>query len=309
MNPDALRLPAFLRFSWLKPTLLGLVLLWISQQWALAEVWGYVDDRGVAHFATERLDERYELFFRGGENFDSSEALRGPAVTPHAGAEPTAPPRLIAFFEISTGYKAVRHVLREASDTHGIDYELLQALVATESGFDARAVSPKGAIGLMQLLPATAQRYGVSGDSKVPVEKKLTDPRINVRTGSRYLSDLIKLFPGELELALAAYNAGEGAVRRAGNKVPNYKETQNYVKTVMQIYTLLKPPASFAARRTPQRVRMELPGNVNAATAPGGGNAQTAPGGGNAQTAPGGAVGRGNMMPLLGAVAAPPDFN
>ncbi len=309
MTPDNYRLPAFLRFSWLKPMFLGLGLLWISQQWALADVWGYVDDKGVAHFAAERLDERYELFFRGGESFDSRDGVSGLGGTPRAVGVATAPPKLIAFFEISPSYKAVRHVLREASDTHSIDYELLQALIATESGFDARAVSPKGAIGLMQVMPATAQRYGLAGDSKTPVEKKQTDPRTNIRTGSRYLRDLIKLFPGQLELALAAYNAGEGAVQRAGNKVPNYKETQNYVKTVMQIYTLLKPPASFAARRTPQRVHMELPGSVDASTAPGGGYAPTAPGGGYPQTAPGGAVGRGNMMPLLGAVSASPDFN
>lgn len=221
-----------------------------------AEVWGYVDARGVAHFASQKLDERYELFFRGGESFDTATDMR----TARQVAVPTAPPKLIAFFEVSPSFKQVKHHLREASATHGLDYELLQALIATESGFDAGAVSPKGAVGLMQIIPATAARYGVVGDARTPVEKKLADPRTNVRAGSRYLADLIRMFPGRLELALAAYNAGEGAVQRAGNRIPNYPETQNYVKTVMQLYTTLKPPASVRpAARPPSRVRMELP--------------------------------------------------
>jgi soluble lytic murein transglycosylase-like protein len=237
---------------------------------ARAEVWGYVDDKGIAHFAAEKVDERYELFFRGGESFDTAHGLR----TPRPVAVPSAAAtKLIAFFEISPGYKQVQHHLREASREHGIEYELLQALIATESGFDSAAVSPKGAIGLMQLMPATAERYGVSGDGRMPLARKLTDPRTNVRAGSRYLRDLIRMFPGQLELALAAYNAGEGAVQRAGNRIPNYRETQNYVKTVMQLYAMLKPPVPTAANgKLPRRVHMELPAPP-----------------------PGGAIGRGNL--------------
>lgn len=228
---------------------------------AHADVWGFIDAAGVAHFATQKIDERYELYFRGDEGFDTANGLKVKPQHPgtaRAVAVPTAPAKLIAFFEVSPSYKQVKHHLREASHTHGIDYELLQALIATESGFDAKAVSPKGAVGLMQIIPATAQRYGVVGDNRLPVEKKLTDPGTNIRTGSRYLRDLIKMFPGQLELALAAYNAGEGAVQRAGNRIPNYPETQNYVKTVMQLYTMLKPP-NLRAPGTPNRVRMELP--------------------------------------------------
>jgi hypothetical protein len=153
-------------------------------------------------------------------------------------------------------------------------------LIATESGFDAQAVSPKGALGLMQLMPATAQRYGVAADKRATIEKKLFDPRINIAAGSRYLRDLIEMFPGELELALAAYNAGEGAVQRAGNRIPNYRETQDYVKTVLQLYAYLKPAAGAGGGgRVPGRVRMEL--------------------------APpkGGALGRGNLPPDSPAVA------
>jgi soluble lytic murein transglycosylase-like protein len=248
---------------------------------ARADVWGYVDEKGVAHFAAEKVDERYELFFRGGESFDTARGIG----TPRPVTVPTAATKLIAFFEVSPGYKQVKHHLREASEKHGIDYELLQALIATESGFDADAVSPKGAIGLMQIIPATAERYGIKGDKATPIEKKLADPRTNIRTGARYLHDLIRMFPGRLELALAAYNAGEGAVQRAGNRVPNYRETQNYVKTVMHLYGVLRPPAALGGGRAPQRVRMELPG--------------AAPG------APqGGAVGRGNLPAPLAPAAA-----
>jgi hypothetical protein len=227
---------------------------------ARAEIWGYVDDKGVAHFAAERLDERYELFFRGGENFDTAHGVD----TPRPVQVPTSSAsKLLAFFDISPSFRQVKHHLREAATEHGIDFELLQALIATESGFDPAAVSPKGAIGLMQIMPATAERYGLAGDRKVPLARKLTDPRTNVRTGARYLRDLIRMFPGRLELALAAYNAGEGAVQRAGNRVPNYPETQNYVKTVLQLYGTLKPPAlagSAAAGKAPRRVQMQLPG-------------------------------------------------
>jgi hypothetical protein len=227
---------------------------------ARAEIWGYVDDKGVAHFAAQKLDERYELFFRGGENFDTAQGVE----TPRSVRVPTSSAnKLLAFFEISPSYKQVKHHLREASAEHGIEFELLQALIATESGFDPAAVSPKGAVGLMQIMPATAERYGLSGDGKVPLARKLTDPRTNVRTGARYLRDLIRMFPGRLELALAAYNAGEGAVQRAGNHIPNYPETQNYVKTVLQLYGTLKPPALASVGRAgqaPRRVQMELPG-------------------------------------------------
>ena len=231
---------------------------------AHADVWGYVDEKGVAHFASEQVDARYELFFRGGQSFDTAQGVQ----TPRSVAVPTrSSGKLLAYFDISPSYKQVKHHLREASREHGIDIELLQALIATESGFDAAAVSPKGAVGLMQIMPATAERYGVAGDAKMPVARKLTDPRTNIRTGARYLRDLIRMFPGQLELALAAYNAGEGAVQRAGNRIPNYRETQNYVKTVMQLYGMLKPPSTATASpgtgtgagKVPRRVHMELP--------------------------------------------------
>ena len=249
---------------------------------ARADVWGYVDARGVAHFSAAQLDERYELFFRGGESFDAGNPAAQDGKASGSGAVQAtgvaaAPPKLLAYFEVSPNYKAVKHLLREASVTHGIDYELLQALIATESGFDTQAVSPKGAVGLMQLIPPTAARYGVRAGKNSPIQKMLTDPRTNIRAGSSYLSDLINMFPGQLELAIAAYNAGEGAVQRAGNKIPNYPETRNNVKTVMQLYNHLKPPSMTAASG---RVRMEMMG---------------------------GRTGRGNMVPSTVASTVLPD--
>ena len=275
---------------------------------AHADVWGFVDAKGVAHFAAEKLDERYEIFFRGGQSFDTKDGIQKPGVDASAGSMPrnvSVPKnasKLLAYFDVSPNFKAVKHHLREASNANNIDMELLQALIAAESGFDADVVSPKGAVGLMQLMPATAQRYGVQGDAKTTIEKKLTDPKINIRAGSRYLHDLIKLFPGKLELALAAYNAGEGAVQRSGNQIPPYKETQNYVKTVMQMYDYLKPPSAVALKqaegRQPNRVRAQIGGDQ--AGALGGGQPSFA------RAAPGGALSRGNMVPPWGAVANTP---
>jgi len=268
--------------------LLGMLML-LSQRPAHADIWGYVDKDGIAHFSAVRLDERYELFFRGSESFSadgSNSGRSGKAVgsgANRATGVAAAPPKLLAYFDVSPNYKAVKHLLREASATHGIDYELLQALIATESGFNTQAVSPKGAVGLMQLIPPTAERYGVRASKDSTVHKKLTDPKTNIRAGSSYLSDLIAMFPGQLELAIAAYNAGEGAVQRAGNKIPNYPETKNYVKTVMQLYNHLKPPSMMAPGG---RVRMEMMG---------------------------GSTGRGNMVPTTVAATttpeAPPERN
>ena len=256
--------------------LLGLCLLLLfSKQSAYADIWGFIDARGVAHFAAERVDERYGIFSRSGEPFDAHTDTRSPAEptrVPEAPAAPTAAAtRVMAYFDNAKPYQALKPHLRDASQTHHIDYALLQALIATESGFDAEAVSPKGAIGLMQIMPGTAARYGVASDKHMRLERKLFDPGTNIRVGSRYLRDLLNKFPGQLELVLAAYNAGEGAVQRAGNKIPNYKETQNYVKTVLQLYALLKPSAVVAGTVTntvaekqspPTRIRMTLPGGA-----------------------------------------------
>ena len=275
-------------------------LCWVAVP-AMADVWGYIDAKGVVHFSNDKLDERYELFFKGGESFSTDKADGSsnlPAVKAPVKANPYAlpagsarpPTKLLAYFDISPNYKAVKHLLKDAAATHGMDYELLQALIATESGFDTFAVSPKGAVGLMQLMPPTAERYGVKSDKQTPIEKKLTDPKTNIKAGASYLRDLIKMFPGQLELAVAAYNAGEGAVQRAGNKIPNYPETKNYVKNVMQLYAHLKPPVVIQeVRKTTGRVRMEMTGGAASGV-----------------SGVSGVPGRSNMVPAL--TALPPSL-
>lgn len=250
---------------------LGLpLLLWASLQAspARADMWRFVDAQGVSHFSGTQLDRRYQLLFRGAE---SSIAAAGKATGGTGPSLSAATPGRQTNFEASPNYVAVKHLLREASDTHGIDYALLQAVIATESGFNTRAVSPKGAVGLMQLIPPTAERYGVKAEKDLPIQTKLTDPRVNIAAGSRYLRDLIKLFPGQLELAVAAYNAGEGAVQRAGNKIPNYPETQNYVRNVMQLYNRLKLPSvgGTGGIASAGRVRMEFTAGSPSGLAPG----------------------------------------
>ncbi len=245
---------------------------------AQADIWGYVDAKGVAHFATKKADERYELFFRQGQSFDTSKSA-APLMTlasSSSGAQvaSTGQIRMAALVDSSPSFRDVTAHLREASRMHKIDYDLLKAMIVTESGFNSTAVSPKGAVGLMQIMPATAERYGVRADKLGAIEDKLTDPKTNIRTGTRYLRFLIDLFPGQLELAVAAYNAGEGAVQRAGNKIPNYPETQAYVRRVLQIYQAGKPAQQVAIGTPPRqigprRVRMELPAGTHALMAPG----------------------------------------
>jgi hypothetical protein len=228
---------------------------------AQAEIWGYIDEKGVGHFSATKMDERYELFSKEVHASEAPASQLGsdpnsrcaqqlgsaPNCLPQTLVSSRLSPKLAAFFESSTTLKTVRPHMQAAAQKHNLDVELLQALIAAESGFNLTAISPKGALGLMQLMPATAARYGVPADKTphrgITQQQKLFDPQTNIGAGSRYLRDLLNLFNGKLDLALAAYNAGEGAVQRAGNKIPNYPETQNYVKTVTQIYTALKPPA------------------------------------------------------------------
>jgi soluble lytic murein transglycosylase-like protein len=118
----------------------------------------------------------------------------------------------------------------EAARESRLEAPLLHAVIAAESGYDPAARSPKGAIGIMQLLPATARRYGVA-DSY--------DARQNIRGGARYLADLLRLFNNDKRLALAAYNAGEHSVLRHGGRVPPFRETLAYVPRVLANYQRL----------------------------------------------------------------------
>lgn len=235
---------------------------------AHADLWAYVDEFGITHFAAEALDERYKLFFKG-DSYDSTQP--GLQLRPDAAAQGlNARTRMQSFFEVSPRYKSVRPHLQKAAERTGVEYELLKAVIAVESGFDAGAVSPKGAVGLMQLMPATAERFGVAASKSRSMQQQLADPAVNIPAGARYLSYLMSLFPDRLDLVLAAYNAGEGAVQKFGKAIPPYKETMNYVKAVTGIYEQLlaaKPlggrssgAAVASAGRGSSRIRMTLPG-------------------------------------------------
>ena len=123
----------------------------------------------------------------------------------------------------TTGNRAIDNLIRLNGNRYGVDPYLVYCVIRQESGFRTGATSPVGAMGLMQLMPGTAARYGVTN---------AYDPAQSIKGGTRYLADLLRLFRGRVDLALAGYNAGEGAVMKYGNRVPPYRETQNYVRTI-----------------------------------------------------------------------------
>lgn len=138
------------------------------------------------------------------------------------------------FSGVSVSYQALEKnrsqyspLISAAASKYGLDPALLHAVIRTESGYNSAAVSPKGAVGLMQLMPGTASRYGV---------RDRHNPSDNIEGGARYLSDLLGMFGANIKLAVAAYNAGENAVIRHGNKIPPYPETQEYVSRVLSLY-------------------------------------------------------------------------
>ena len=135
--------------------------------------------------------------------------------------------------------------------SEGVDPALVHAVSTQESGYNLRALSPKGAVGLMQLMPATGARFGVSSIQRA-------DPVQNLRAGVRYLKWLIQRFNGSIPLAVAGYNAGEGAVQKYGNQVPPYRETQNYVRVVLAHYTRYRQRRRDLALETrPNAYRLE----------------------------------------------------
>ncbi|HTD02961.1 lytic transglycosylase domain-containing protein, partial [Undibacterium sp.] len=133
----------------------------------------------------------------------------------------------VASKNISTIPSAFKDMIEDAARQHDLDPNLLHAMIKVESGYNPQALSAKGARGLMQLMPDTARRFGVSD---------AFNPKENIRAGAEYVQWLLKLFQGDVELALAGYNAGEQAVIRAGYRIPNYGETQKYVPKVMAHY-------------------------------------------------------------------------
>ncbi|MGH9767166.1 MAG: lytic transglycosylase domain-containing protein [Blastocatellia bacterium] len=127
----------------------------------------------------------------------------------------------------TTGDAKIDALLVSAATRHGIEPLLLYSVMCQESQFKSQAISPKGARGLMQLMPATAARFGV---------RNIFDPEQNIYAGARYLRFLLDLFDGDVSLALAGYNAGEGAVKKYGYTVPPYRETVNYVRKIKRRY-------------------------------------------------------------------------
>jgi soluble lytic murein transglycosylase-like protein len=121
-------------------------------------------------------------------------------------------------------------IIENAALSASVEPNLLRAVIVVESGFNSRAVSKRGAVGLMQLMPATANRFGVSNPY---------DPRQNIHGGAQYLKFLIDRFGQDVRLALAAYNAGEEAVERNGGQIPPFSETMAYVPRVLRIYRML----------------------------------------------------------------------
>lgn len=174
---------------------------------ARADIYSFVDAAGVTHFSNVPVDTRYRM------------VLATPAEEPQA-----HPGKWLAK---SAAYDPM---IERAARSAALRPELVRAVIVVESAFNPRAVSKRGARGLMQLEPATARRYGVSN---------AFDPEQNITAGARYLKDLMVRFGNDLELTLAAYNAGEEAVERYGRSIPPFAETRHYVPSVMRVYRAL----------------------------------------------------------------------
>jgi hypothetical protein len=148
-------------------------------------------------------------------------------VTPSSRVVPRLSPGTTENRALAARRDAIEPVVQRAALKHGVDAALLKAVIEVESGFNALARSPKGASGLMQLMPATVARYG---------RVNLFSPEENIDAGTRYLRDLLAQFGGNVRLAIAAYNAGENAVIRHGNRIPSFPETLKYVPMVLERY-------------------------------------------------------------------------
>lgn len=172
-----------------------------------ADVYVYRDSNGIEHYSNTQGHSRYQRLSSLIEDAGQNNRANAPAIKGNAAVYAS-------------------HI-EEAASEAGIDAALVHAVITAESGFNPAAVSRAGAQGLMQLMPGTAKRYAV---------KDAFDPKQNIRGGTRYLRDLLVLFDNNIELAVAAYNAGENAVIRHGRKIPPYRETQAYVPKVLRLY-------------------------------------------------------------------------
>ncbi|HJV54182.1 MAG TPA: lytic transglycosylase domain-containing protein [Noviherbaspirillum sp.] len=192
--------------------MLGIALC--AAAWACADeakIYRSYDASGRPTFSDRPLNRTSHLF----AVFD------GNRLWPHSGGAP------VTTAQLSARRSAFDPLVQRVAQAHGVHAALLKAVIEVESGFNARARSPKGAIGLMQVMPATAARYG---------QFDLYSPEQNVEVGARYLRDLLAMFGGNVQLAVAAYNAGENAVIRHGRRIPPYQETMRYVPMVLERY-------------------------------------------------------------------------
>ena len=209
---------------------------------ASADIYAFVDGDGVAHYSNEQVDDRYTLFKR--ENAvtlsDSEPLATQQKLVPANNFKPNAP-------GVDARRKKYAKLVQKIAKETKVSPALLDGIITAESGYQPEAVSPRGALGMMQMMPATAARYGV---------KNPMNPEENIRGGAKYLRDLLKMFDQNLELAVAAYNAGEGNVIRAGYSIPKLKETQNYVPRV--IGNMNRAQFQNVSMRIGQRLRVTL---------------------------------------------------
>jgi soluble lytic murein transglycosylase-like protein len=189
-----------------------------------ADIYSYIDSDGTVHFATTgQGDARYKLYLKSTSKTRKGSSYTGPVIMP----SDKSPDRF-------TRYDTW---IRQAATLYQIPEELVRAVIKVESDYDPRAISHAGAEGLMQLMPETAARMQIHDPF---------DPRENIFGGTRLLRVLANTFNGDLDLTVAAYNAGEGAVTRAGG-IPNYPETQDYVVRVRTYYAAYRSMNDAAA--------------------------------------------------------------
>ncbi len=186
-----------------------------------ADVFGYADESGAIYLTDTPSGEHYQLLL-------ASPVEPSKEVVAESEQNPSE--------DVSTSSKLLHNLryleeVKVAAKSSGVETALLHAVITAESNYNYRATSPKGARGLMQLMPVTAKRFGVSN---------MYDPGQNIQGGALYLAYLLKLFNNDFKLAIAAYNAGENAVIQHGNKIPPYSETVNYVSKVMGLYKKLR---------------------------------------------------------------------
>ena len=194
--------------------IVALILTFFIVSSAHPDVYRYVDEAGVVHFTDSPTDKRFELIIK--------DRVEPP--------KPPPPPSQVEGAVPQEAGGEMDGMIAEASLRYGLDPSLIKAMIKVESNFNARAISPKGALGLMQLMPYTAYAMGVANPF---------NPGDNIEAGVRHLNDLLNLFQGNLTLALAAYNAGKDVVLKYGG-IPPFKETRDYVRRVLETLRLYR---------------------------------------------------------------------